>query len=61
MWPAPPTSTSAPRLALRLGNPPCSLMDSLGPAEVERIVAPALERHGLERPRALGRVRRLVA
>jgi 3-hydroxybutyryl-CoA dehydrogenase len=49
------------RLALRLGNPPCSLMDSLGPAEVERIVAPALERHGLGRPRALGRVGRLVA
>ena len=48
-------------LALRLGRPPCSLMDSLGPAEVERIVRPALDRHGLERPEALQRVGRLVA
>lgn len=48
------------REALRFANPPCALMDQLGRAEVERIVAPALARFGLARPAALDRVGRLL-
>lgn len=48
------------REALRFSRPPCALMDELGPAEVERIVTPALERWGIARPRALDRVGRLT-
>ncbi len=49
------------REALRFAKPPCALMDELGRAEVERIVAPALARYGLKRPAALDRVGRLLA
>jgi 3-hydroxybutyryl-CoA dehydrogenase len=48
------------REALRFAKPPCALMDELGRAEVERIVAPALARFGLGRPAALDRVGRLL-
>lgn len=48
------------REALKFANPPCALMDRLGRAEVERIVAPALARYGLTRPAALDRVGRLL-
>lgn len=44
------------REALRFAKPPCALMDQLGRAEVERIVAPALARYGLPRPASLDRV-----
>ncbi len=49
------------RLALRFGKPPCALMDSLGRAEVRRIVEPTLDRYGLAAPATLERVGRLVA
>jgi 3-hydroxybutyryl-CoA dehydrogenase len=48
------------REALKFGNGPCALMDALGRAEVERIVAPALERYGIAAPRSLGRVGSLL-
>lgn len=48
------------REALRFATPPCALMDRLGAAEVERILAPALDRYGLERPRSLARVGHLL-
>ncbi|MFW5680057.1 MAG: 3-hydroxyacyl-CoA dehydrogenase family protein [Pseudomonadota bacterium] len=48
------------REALKLAKAPCALMDELGRAEVERIVAPALERYGIPRPASLDRVGRLV-
>lgn len=47
------------REALRFAKPPCALMNALGRAEVERILAPALERFGLAKPAALERVGRL--
>jgi 3-hydroxyacyl-CoA dehydrogenase len=49
------------REALKLKNPPCALMDRLGRDEVERIIAPALERFGIVKPAALARVGRLTA
>ncbi|MEO1089649.1 MAG: 3-hydroxyacyl-CoA dehydrogenase family protein [Pseudomonadota bacterium] len=49
------------REALKLGNPPCALMDQLGEAEVARILAPALEAHDLETPASLRQVGRLLA
>ena len=49
------------REALKFGKGPCALMDALGRAEVERIVAPALERYGIAAPRSLGRVGSLLA
>jgi 3-hydroxybutyryl-CoA dehydrogenase len=44
------------REALKFGKPPCALMDELGREEVERIVAPALSRYGIDRPGSLDRV-----
>jgi 3-hydroxybutyryl-CoA dehydrogenase len=44
------------REALKFGRGPCALMDALGRAEVERIVAPALAAYGITAPVALGRV-----
>ena len=44
------------REALKFGTGPCALMDRLGRAEVERIVAPAIETWGLGTPRSLARV-----
>jgi 3-hydroxyacyl-CoA dehydrogenase len=49
------------REALRFSKPPCALMDELGKAEVERIVAPALSRYGLPRPASLDRVGHLTS
>ena len=49
------------REALRFAKPPCALMDELGKAEVERIVAPALSRYGLPRPASLDRVGHLTS
>lgn len=48
------------RLALRFGRPPCALMDSLGRAEVERVIAPLCARHGAPLPRSLERVGALL-
>jgi 3-hydroxybutyryl-CoA dehydrogenase len=47
--------------ALKFARPPCALMDELGRAEVERIVAPALDGYALEEPASLARVGRLRA
>ena len=47
--------------ALKFGEGPCALMDRLGRAEVERIVAPALETYGIAAPRSLARVGSLLA
>jgi 3-hydroxybutyryl-CoA dehydrogenase len=47
--------------ALKFATPPCALMDTLGRADVERIVAPALVAFGLECPRSLDRVGNLRA
>jgi 3-hydroxybutyryl-CoA dehydrogenase len=44
------------REALKFGLGPCALMDALGRAEVERIIAPALAEYGVVAPAALGRV-----
>jgi 3-hydroxybutyryl-CoA dehydrogenase len=44
--------------ALRF-TPPCRLMDQLGRAEVERLVAPLCARYGLAQPKTLDRVGRL--
>lgn len=48
------------REALKFGVGPCALMDRLGRAEVERVLAPALARYGLPAPAALARVGRLA-
>lgn len=48
------------REALKFGRPPCALMDELGRAEVERIVAPALAAYGIDAPKSLARVGSLV-
>ena len=49
------------RSALKFGIGPCALMDRLGAAEVERILAPALAEFGIARPAALARVGSLHA
>jgi 3-hydroxybutyryl-CoA dehydrogenase len=43
-------------VALRFGRQPCELMDSLGQAEVERLVGPMAERYGAAVPASLSRV-----
>ncbi|WP_119166198.1 3-hydroxyacyl-CoA dehydrogenase family protein [Algihabitans albus] len=43
-------------VALRFGRQPCELMDSLGRAEVERLVRPLAERYGVALPESLARV-----
>jgi len=48
------------REALRLGHPPCALMDRLGRDEVERVIRPALDRFRINAPAALERVGQLV-
>jgi 3-hydroxybutyryl-CoA dehydrogenase len=48
------------REALKFGRGPCALMDGLGRAEVERVIAPALAAHGIAAPAALARVGRLA-
>ena len=49
------------REALRFAVGPCALMDRLGSAEVERIVAPALATFGIQRPAALEKIGMLVS
>ena len=49
------------REALRFAVGPCALMDRLGPAEVERIVVPALTTFGIQRPEALEQIGMLVS
>lgn len=49
------------RAALKFGSGPCALMDRLGAAEVERILAPVLEDFAIARPAALARVGNLLA
>lgn len=49
------------RDALKFGKPPCGLMDSLGAAEVERLVTPLCKAHDTAPPASLARVGRLVA
>jgi hypothetical protein len=44
------------REALKLGHPPCALMDQIGRAEVERIIRPALAAYDIPAPAALARV-----
>jgi 3-hydroxyacyl-CoA dehydrogenase len=46
--------------ALKFGKGPCALMDRLGRAEVERLIAPALETYAIAAPRSLDRIGRLV-
>ncbi|MGB0747599.1 MAG: 3-hydroxyacyl-CoA dehydrogenase family protein [Magnetospiraceae bacterium] len=48
-------------LALRIGKAPCALMDSLGAAAVEKLIAPLCERYGAPLPQSLSRVGGLVA
>ncbi len=43
-------------VALRFGRQPCELMDALGRAEVERLVAPLAARYGAAVPTSLQRV-----
>lgn len=43
-------------LALKFGIPPCRAMDALGRTDVERLIAPLCERHGLAVPDSLARV-----
>jgi 3-hydroxybutyryl-CoA dehydrogenase len=47
-------------IALRFGRAPAALMDELGRAAVERLVAPHCERHGMPRPSTLPQVGHLV-
>jgi 3-hydroxybutyryl-CoA dehydrogenase len=47
--------------AFKFGKPPCALMDAMGRAEVQRLVAPLAERYGLKVPDSLARVGRLVS
>jgi 3-hydroxybutyryl-CoA dehydrogenase len=49
------------REALKFGIGPCALMDRLGSAEVERIIAPALGSYGIPRPASLNRIGSLTA
>ena len=49
------------RQALKLSKAPCTLMDQLGATEVERILRPALERHGIAMPASIARIGQLVA
>lgn len=58
---APADIDTGAREALRFAKPPCALADELGRAEVERLLAPLLERYGVEPPRSLERVGRLVS
>jgi 3-hydroxybutyryl-CoA dehydrogenase len=48
------------REALKFGRPPCALMDELGRAEVERLVAPLCRQYGHALPTSLERVGSLV-
>ncbi|MEZ5825911.1 MAG: 3-hydroxyacyl-CoA dehydrogenase family protein [Geminicoccaceae bacterium] len=47
--------------ALKLGRPPCALMDELGADEVERIVAPLVAHHGMAMPKSVARIGTLVS
>jgi 3-hydroxyacyl-CoA dehydrogenase len=49
------------RNALKMGDPPCALMDRLGRAEVERIIRLALERHAITMPPSIERVGALLS
>jgi 3-hydroxybutyryl-CoA dehydrogenase len=49
------------REALKFAKPPCALMDELGRAEVERLIAPLCKQYGYPLPDALGRVGSLIA
>ena len=49
------------RHAFKFGKPPCALMDSLGAAEVERLLRPFCETYGAAMPRSVSRVGALVA
>jgi 3-hydroxybutyryl-CoA dehydrogenase len=44
------------REALKFAKPPCALMDELGRAEVERLIAPLCQQYGHPLPKALERV-----
>lgn len=46
--------------ALKLGKPPCALMDELGRDEVERIIQPVLETWSLPMPASISRVGNLL-
>jgi 3-hydroxybutyryl-CoA dehydrogenase len=48
-------------MAFKFGKPPCALMDEMGRAEVQRLVAPLAERYGLKVPDSLSRVGKLVS
>lgn len=48
------------REALRFGAGPCELMDRLGRSEVERVIQPALDEHGVPAPTAMDRIGRLA-
>lgn len=49
------------REALKFAKPPCALMDELGRAEVERLIAPLCRQYGYSLPKALDRVGGLIA
>jgi 3-hydroxybutyryl-CoA dehydrogenase len=49
------------REALKFGHGPCALMDRLGRAEVERVIAPALAAYAVPAPASLARVGHLAA
>lgn len=46
--------------AFKFGKPPCTLMDSLGAAEVGRLVRPFCEKYAAAAPKALSRVGSLL-
>ena len=49
------------RQALKISRAPCALMDELGQAEVERIIAPVLAQYGIEKPRSVAKIGQLTA
>ena len=47
-------------LALRFGKPPCATMDSMGVAEIGRLLGYYCEKYQIDTPRAIERVGSLV-
>ncbi|BBF93304.1 3-hydroxyacyl-CoA dehydrogenase [Blastochloris tepida] len=57
---APSAIDTGAKLAFKFSHPPCALMDTLGRATVEALIAPLVERYGLDMPASIAVVGRLV-
>ncbi|NJL07038.1 MAG: hypothetical protein HC900_01325 [Methylacidiphilales bacterium] len=57
---APSAIDTGAKLAFKFSHPPCALMDTLGRATVEALIAPLLQRYGLHMPASIALVGRLV-